>query len=571
MFTKKMKTLYLILLMVLLIGGCGGDSSGGSSSFDISSNAPVIESVSTDNNNYSVEQNATDIVAYVKENTRNAFKVNATDRSTLYYSLAGDDFSLFSIDGLSGEIAFIEPTDYEKKSTYKFTVVITDSVGNQTTKNVKIYVRDIKNEVAHLVVVHSDKPLSGIDESEYFITTWKTHNKGASQRNQISIPTMGDGYDYSVDWGDGTSSKNVTADITHTYKSIGTYRVKIAGDFPRIAFSKNSEWDGDRVTYLNDNQKILSIQQWGKIHWISMVGAFGGCSKLKGEARDKPILSNLSSLSSMFYEATSFNQDIGNWDVSPVKDMHTVFYGATSFNQDIGGWDVSHVIDMSFMFYKATNFNQDIGAWDVSKVTDISFMFDKATNFNSDIGEWDIGNVTNMSGIFIEATNFNQDIGNWNLSNVQNIYAMFYKAIHFNQDIGRWDTSKVTNMGSMFLEAQRFNQDIGNWDTSNVTNLSFMFGRAGAFNQDIGAWNVSKVTDMRYLFAEAISFNQNLERWNVANATTVKDKGETVSAMEDMFYNTSSLEQKPSWYHETSTSNTGANPYFLFLKREQTI
>ena len=33
------------------------------------------------------------------------------------------------------------------------------------------------------------------------------------------------------------------------------------------------------------------------------------------------------------------------------------------------------VTDMSSMFDK-TSFNQDIGSWDVSNVTDMSFMFD---------------------------------------------------------------------------------------------------------------------------------------------------------------------------------------------------
>ena len=60
----------------------------------------------------------------------------------------------------------------------------------------------------------------------------------------------------------------------------------------------------------------------------------------------------------MFYNASSFNQDISSWNVSNVQDMRGMFARATSFNQDISSWDVRNVQNMSDMFKYATSFEE---------------------------------------------------------------------------------------------------------------------------------------------------------------------------------------------------------------------
>ena len=72
-------------------------------------------------------------------------------------------------------------------------------------------------------------------------------------------------------------------------------------------------------------------------------------------------------------------QDYGSLTVtctSNVTDMSSMFAGATSFNQNIGGWDVSNVTDMSYMFSGADLFNQDLSGWCVSNVPALPSYFD---------------------------------------------------------------------------------------------------------------------------------------------------------------------------------------------------
>ena len=348
-----------------------------------------------------------------------------------------------------------------------------------------------------------------------FVTTWKTDNPGISENNQITIPTFpGETYNYTVDWGDGTSDSGVVGDITHDYEVPGTYQVSISGNFPRIYFNDSSDNPND-----NDSDKIIRIEQWGEIQWASMNLAFAGCENLDITAIDIPDLSGLISLRSMFMGASSlvYNESINNWDTSNIEDMAQMFSRASLFNRRIGSWNVSNVTDMGRVFQAAENFNQDIGAWDVGNVRDIQSMFIHAQSFDQDIGNWNVGNVTIMSGLFWN-TSFNQNIGRWNTSKVTTMYGMFVDNVAFNQDIGGWDVSSVTNMGAMFVRAFAFNQDVGDWDVHNVDITFSMFNNATSFNHDLSGWDVGKVANMESMFENSGLTDENYDKtligWN---------------------------------------------------------
>lgn len=225
------------------------------------------------------------------------------------------------------------------------------------------------------------------------------------------------------------------------------------------------------------------------------------------------------------------NQGVANdyiaWDTSKVLDMMDMFFEASSFNQYIGNWNTTAVINMASMFYNASSFNQNINtgrvtvgdsvytAWTVFNVSDMTSMFRQATSFNGDITSWSLSSVlpTNTVNMFRGAAAFNQDISTksitlpgasksylaWDVSGLTSLEGMFNSATSFNKNINNWNTSNVTIMASLFFNASSFNQNITDWDVSNVVNMSYMFSSSG-FNVDISEWNITSLTSFINMF-----------------------------------------------------------------------
>ncbi|MFC3197150.1 BspA family leucine-rich repeat surface protein [Parapedobacter deserti] len=354
---------------------------------------------------------------------------------------------------------------------------------------------------------------AGCDTQRPFVTSWQTTTANES----ITIPVNPNvsGYNYSVDWGDGTTSTGQTGNAVHSYAEAGTYTVSISGDFPAIQL-------GSVASDNTNDQKLRSIEQWGDIAWTTMEGAFANASNLRSTAVDVPDLSGVSSLAWMFAGARSFNADLSGWDVSSVTNMDAMFEEASAFNGNISGWNVSNVTNMRRLFFHASVFNQNIGSWDVSKVTNMQALFEGAAAFNQDIGDWDVSRVTAMNWMFQDAFAFNQDIGDWDVSSVTNMSAMFARTASFDNDISGWDVSNVRDMSWMFAESKAFNQALGNWDVSNVTNMIGMFNDTQAFNGDIAGWAFPNASSLRWVFRNAVAFNRDLSSWDVSHVTNME-------------------------------------------------
>ncbi|MBL4868816.1 MAG: BspA family leucine-rich repeat surface protein [Pseudomonadales bacterium] len=455
---------FCCIALVTLIASCGGGG-GGDTSTDASLSPNITSPVITLNGDSAINLFIGD--SYIEQ--------GAT-----------------AIDDLDGEVNVIisGSVDTSTVNNYVITYSATDSAGN--TGNLTREVNVILPPGA-------------------FVTIWKTDNPGTSSSDQIQITTLGAGYDYRIEWGDGSADNNVTGNIVHSYEAAGTYTLIITGDFPRIFFGQDLG--------LHDSKKLLSLEQWGNQQWQSMNFALSFCSNLQINATDTPDLSQTTDMSFMFAGASSFNQDLSGWDVSTITNMSGMFATASNFDQDLSGWDVSAVTGMSGMFIYANAFNQDLSDWDVSAVNDMSSMFNGAIAFNQDLSGWDVSAVTDKDSMFFGVSAFNQDLSDWDVSAVTDMGSMFLGVSAFNQDLSGWDVSAVTDLDRMFNGARAFNQDLSGWDVSAVTDMGGMFSSARVFNQDLSDWDVSAVTDMGNMFNDARAFDQDLSRWDISSVT----------------------------------------------------
>lgn len=248
-----------------------------------------------------------------------------------------------------------------------------------------------------------------------FITSWTT----STDPETISIPLNGDfTYNFNYVWKNSADSSEVTSG-THAsadgsfdteFATSGNYFLEITGDFPHFqGYPKAS---------------LTDVNQWGDIVWGSMFQTFNDWQGVAFSAADNPDLSQVTDMAQMFFRATSFNDDLSDWDVSNVTAMNVMFRQATAFNQNLSSWDMGNVTNSAIMFENADAFNQDLSAWNVSNVENMTRMFNGADNFNQDLSSWDIRNVGDMTQMLdntnLSTTNYDNILVGWSaLPNLQ--------------------------------------------------------------------------------------------------------------------------------------------------------
>lgn len=310
----------------------------------------------------------------------------------------------------------------------------------------------------------------------------------------LSLPFSG-GSGVTIDWGDTTSSTTTT----HTYGTTGTYTITVTGSASNFGpYLPHTGYPG-----------ITRVESYGNLGLTNLSGAFSGATNLV-HLPDLPA--TITDTSFMLYNASSFNQNVSNWNTSNVTSMEGMFGYASAFNNgcapgtptcplDPNGakWDTSKVTNFVAMFHgdlglsTSSVFNQRVSNLNLSSATAMHYMFRQATAFNNGCAtgtftcpmsstptSWNPGKVTNFAHMFMDATSFNQSISGMDIGSATDLAKMFLGATSFNNGCvtgsttcpmtqATWDTSKVVVANEMFQGASAFNQDVSTWDLRSLT------------------------------------------------------------------------------------------------------
>ena len=196
---------------------------------------------------------------------------------------------------------------------------------------------------------------------------------GESVSIQITFPSGFDGLSVSGCGGalvDQTYTvSNVVSDCTVDIDFFKRFFVADNGETircPRVALGDTGVVNG--VTYTKRNRAMITPDN-----------ATTSC------------ISGVTDLAGVFKNATTFNGDIGHWDVSAVTTMLELFSGASVFNQNISAWQTGEVTNVDFMFLNAAAFNQDLSGWCLEKVQGTPFSFSSGADAWSEAYKPSIG------------------------------------------------------------------------------------------------------------------------------------------------------------------------------------
>lgn len=182
-------------------------------------------------------------------------------------------------------------------------------------------------------------------EQEPFVLKVNSGTSGSYYINTLA------GSNYSIKTSDGHNLTNLTSSTLINFSSLNTdYIIYINGSSPRLrigAYNTNS-----------NRTKTLEVMQWGDIPWLDMIQTFYGCINLQVTALDTPNLTQCTTMQQTFYNCTTLDFDVSEWDVSNITYIYMVFQNCYRFNSDLSNWVIN--ANVFAPLYNCQSFNHPI-------------------------------------------------------------------------------------------------------------------------------------------------------------------------------------------------------------------
>lgn len=213
--------------------------------------------------------------------------------------------------------------------------------------------------------------------------------------DQVEIGTYGVGYDFDIDWGDGSEDHYTDAELAaasglrHTYAAPGQYEIKVRGAFPRYRASP-------------DASKWIEVRDWGRLV--------------------------LDSTDNMMSRTTNV-QIVGKALHSPPKTPH------------VARWKQAFVLCGSDYH----------PSYDTSAATMLDRMFYLAKLKRAPM--LSTGNCRNFHNFFRSCSELEGPIPNYNIGKAEYLYRFFRNCPKLtSEDIPLWETAHVKSMNTMFAD-----------------------------------------------------------------------------------------------------------------------
>ena len=154
------------------------------------------------------------------------------------------------------------------------------------------------------------------------------------------------------------------------------------------------------------------------------------------------------------------------------KDSSSLFYYFFNAKEFVGlsNLDTSQVTNMTSMFYNCGVKELDLSNWDTSQVNNMSEMFARCGVKELDLSNWDTANVIYMSGMFDECKKLEKvNTQSFNTENVKYMQRMFFSCRNLRKiDISNFYTPNLINAELIFGEDYLDYVDMRNFDSSKI-------------------------------------------------------------------------------------------------------